>query len=205
MFHLASGYMSMSIIVYIFSIYIYYIYIYICIFMYLRLFFPLGGTGRDDIAARLLLHQLHTTAEANHSLRTDMAKSVEVFFWLVKLSDLKMFGMSYVLDLSSFFSLWEVGIVWDTLRFLRNGSTKILETSLSSESDSTGCHALELLSFSQQNFQHPCLLSSPGFNGFNLWLGWHVGSGQTILQRRFLENACDLAWLEALLYLKGMM
>lgn len=80
-------------------------------YLRLRLFFPLGGTGRDDIAARLLLHQLHTTAEANHSLRTDVcSKSVEVFFWLVKLSDLKMFGMSFVIFFFRFRKLESIEI-----------------------------------------------------------------------------------------------
>lgn len=123
----------------LFYIVLVYVYTY-CIFMYLRLFFPLGGTGRDDIAARLLLHQLHTTAEANHSLRTDSLNLWKSFFWLVKLFDLKMFGMSFDICHLFFFRLWEVGIDSAMLEFLRNGSTKILETSLSSESDSTGCH-----------------------------------------------------------------
>ena len=135
-------------------------------------------------------------------------KSVEVFFWLVKLFDLKMSGMSFDICHLFFFRLWEVGIDSAMLEFLRNGSTKCLRHPLAQKQIplvAMMCHAIELLSFSQQNFQHPCLLFSPGCNGFNLWLGWHVGSGQTILQRRFLENACDLAWLEALLYLKGTM
>lgn len=157
--------MSILITVYILSIYC-------CIFMYLRLrlFFPLGGTGRDDIAARLLLYQLHTTAEANHSMRTDIcSKSVEGFVLTCKV-------------------VWFED-VWNVichLFFSRFGKLESIEI----RSDFCGTAAPN---------------AWPGFNGFNLWLGWHVGSGQTILQRRFLENACDLAWLEALLYLKGMM
>lgn len=131
----------------LFYIVLVYVYTY-CIFMYLRLFFPLGGTGRDDIAARLLLHQLHTTAEANHSLRTDSLNLWKSFFWLVKLSDLKMFKMSFVIIFFRFEKLESIQIRSD---FCATAAPKSLKHPLAQNQIplvAMMCHAIELLSFS---------------------------------------------------------
>ena len=127
--------MSIFIILYSFSICIYILHIYVPS-SFLSARWNRSRRHRSEAIASSTSHDRRGQPLAENG----QFKSVEVFFltckvvWFEDVWNVIRFGLVI------FFSLWEVGIDWDTLEFLRNGSTKILETSLSSESDSTGCH-----------------------------------------------------------------